>query len=124
MADPKTLHARVETLESLLADKFGLSRGPLSVRLTKLGRRVPASVHRDLQQVEQARFLSGHPKLQHVMDPQQISAAYSRAMDHLTAINVAERRKGRAINLLATILFNLLVVGVVFIAVLVWQDLL
>lgn len=123
MIDQRTLLARVDKLETLLGEKFGLTRGPLAGRLARLGRRVPGSVRRDLQQVEQARFLSGHPKLRHVTDPRQVDQAYGRAVEHLSAIDVTARRKGKAINLLATILFNLLAVIALVIIVLVWRGL-
>lgn len=123
MTDDRTLLAHVDKLETLLGEKFGLTRGPLARRLARLGRRVPGSVRRDLQQVEQARFLSGHPKLRHVTDPRLVDQAYGRAVEHLTAIDVADRRKGRAINLLATILFNLLAVAALMIVLMVWRGL-
>ena len=121
MIDDATHRARTDRLNTLLGDKLGLRRGTLARRAARAGRRLPQAIRHDIGVVDTARFLSGHPRLRHVPDARQVGDAYARVVAHLESIDVADRRKGAAIGILASVLLNLLAVVVLVLVVLVWR---
>ncbi|MCE0505129.1 hypothetical protein LR948_07180 [Roseivivax sp. GX 12232] len=119
-ADPK-LEKMVARLERLLEAKFGASRGPLRRRIAAPGRLLPGKVRRDLDQVERAWSLAGHPKLGRQIDLPQTLAAGARAEDWLKTVDVRDRRIGRLLGLLGGLAFNLILLFALVLAVLLWR---
>ncbi|WP_306131119.1 hypothetical protein [Roseivivax marinus] len=117
------LTARTGRIESLLRDRLGLKHGSLGRRAARAGRRLPRAIRADLCRIGEAVQLSGHPRLRHAAEGGEITAACERVEQHLTGIDVRDRRIGAALGLAAVIGFNLLVVAVLFIAVLRWRGL-
>ncbi|WP_146188633.1 hypothetical protein [Pseudoprimorskyibacter insulae] len=111
----------VAKLNTLLEKKFGARRGTLERRVRKAGRRLPASVRRDLAEVAKTAKLAENPKLARQIDPAKMTAAYDRALKHLNAIDVADRRKGAILGALGVTSFNLIVVFAVLIVLLIWR---
>lgn len=118
--DPK-LAAQIARIETLLAEKFGASRGSLARRAQKPGRALPRRVRKDLERLARAQGMTGHPKLSRMIDGKDATRAAIHLRDWLEEVDVADRRKGRVLDLLGTLSFNLILVFVLLIAVLRWR---
>ena len=103
--------------------KFGVRSKNLSQGLKKTGRRVPGYVHRECQVLVDAEKMAGNPKLLRQIDPQRVERALTITRDHLDTVDPVERRKTATLNLLGSVVFNLLVVFGLFVGVLVWRGL-
>ena len=67
--------------------------------------------------------MAQHPKLMRRIDPEAVAAAYSALEAHLTQIDLAERRKTKALNVVAGLVLNLLLLGIAVLVFLRWQGL-
>ena len=123
MIDAQDMAAKVARLEKLLARKFGAETGPLAERLRKVGRDLPKSVRRDVQTVIDAAALAGNPRLSLQGDPRKVAEAFDRAVAHLEAVDVKDRRRGRMLTILGAVMFNLLAVFILLVIVLRWRGL-
>ena len=108
-------------LQTRLAQKLGLRRGPLDKRLAKAGRRLPRRVHRDAAVIKEAAELMDHPKLRRRVDQASIQAAHDRIADHLDRIDPKERRVRFWLGVLGSLAFNVLAVATLLIVVLKWR---
>ena len=115
------LEKQVRKLETLLEEKFGVSRGPFEKRIAKPGRMLPRWVRRDLGTVAETRKLMGHPKIGRQLDLAAAEKAATRATSWLKSVDVAERRKTRILHLTGAIALNVLLVFAALIAVLRWR---
>lgn len=121
MIEQKAFMRMAQELETLLAEKHGLSSGPLSRRLTKGLRRAPRAVKRAADGFVQAQIQMGNPKLMRLMDKAQVESQFQTLRDHLRAIDVADRRKGLVLSLLGSLSFNLIAVAAILVILLVWR---
>jgi len=119
--EQKAFMRMAQELETLLAEKHGLSSGPLSRRLTKGLRRAPRAVKRAADGFVQAQIQMGNPKLMRLMDKAQVESQFQTLRDHLRAIDVADRRKGLVLSLLGSLGFNLIAVAAILVILLVWR---
>ncbi|MCP4206146.1 MAG: hypothetical protein GY767_03735 [Shimia sp.] len=117
------IEAKEARLLELAREKFGVRAKTLSRAMKKIGRRVPARLHKQAAVLVEARRLGGHPKLMMRVDGVAVSKAFDEIVAHLETIDVADRRKGAALNMAAALVFNLLVVIVLVVLVLRWQGL-
>jgi len=99
-------------LERLLAEKLGCESGTLSHRLAKAGRRLPARMRARGRVVAEAAALAGHPKLALRVDGARVAKAHAEVAAHLKAIDPGHRRRGLALSVAATVVFNLLIFAV------------
>jgi hypothetical protein len=123
MMTTQDIAAKEARLLELAKEKFGVRAKTLSRAMKKIGRRVPARLHRQADVLVEAQKLGGHPKLMMQVNGADITKAFDEIVAHLETIDVADRRKGTALNLAAALVFNLLVVVVLVILVLRWQGL-
>ena len=124
MLDQADLKAREARLCGQIEVAFGVKSDDLSVAMRKIGRRLPKSVHAAAKRFSEAARMAAHPGLRHVGNAEQAEKAYQIVADALSAVDPADRRKAFAINVLATLAFNMLLVLALFVTVLVWRDLL
>jgi hypothetical protein len=108
-------------LDRLMAEKTGQKDGPFEIRLAKSLRRAPGAVTKAAEGFTQARQQAGHPKLMRMIDSDQLQAQFATLTEYLSAIDVADRRKGLILSTLGSISFNLLVVFIVLMVWLVWR---
>ncbi|QFS81785.1 hypothetical protein FIU97_03255 [Roseivivax sp. THAF40] len=121
MANDPTLARHFTEIETLLAQKFGASSGRLNRRAIKVGRRLPRAQRRDLGLLARAQSMAGHPKLSRMIDTRKTERAAERLRDWLGAVDVADRRKGRVLDLLGSLSFNLICLVVLLMVVLRWR---
>jgi hypothetical protein len=108
-------------LDKLMAEKTGQKDGSFDLRLDKSLRRAPAAVKKAAEGFKHARQQAGHPKLMRMLDSDQLQAQFATLTEYLSAIDVADRRKGLILSTLGSISFNLLVVFIVLMVWLVWR---
>lgn len=123
MTTTQDIQAKEAQLLELAKEKFGVRAKTLSRAMKKIGRRVPARLHRQAEVLVEAQRLGGHPKLMMQVDSVAIGKAFDEIVAHLETIDVADRRKGVLLNLAAALAFNVLVVVVLVTLVLRWRGL-
>lgn len=123
MTTTQDIQAKEAQLLELAKEKFGFRAKTLSRAMKKIGRRVPARLHRQAEVLVEAQRLGGHPKLMMQVDSVAIGKAFDEIVAHLETIDVADRRKGVLLNLAAALAFNVLVVVVLVTLVLRWRGL-
>lgn len=121
MMDAKDIARKVEAVQDLLTQKYGIKRAPLEKMLGRAGRRIPKKIQLKTRTLIEAQRLAGHPKLARQMDGAVVAQAHAEVAAHLKAINVSDRRKGRILVLAGVVVFNLLLVVATFIVWLWWR---
>ena len=102
----------------LLGEKLGARGRDLSAALAKARHRMPRRIYRQASRLAKAEPLAGHPKLRLTLDAEGLHAAASEVQAHLTAIDLADRRKGWWLGMLGGMAFNLLAALTLFIVAL------
>jgi len=118
MIDPKPFHDKTTELAQLLQERLGIRGKTFSVKLRRASRLLPRVARRAGREVAQAERMMGHPRLAALVDADRFNRASIILRDHLKDIDPKERRKTRALHLLASIVLNLALLGVAVYAVL------
>lgn len=121
---PITPYDHADMLSDLIRERLGFAGDSLSAQVHKAGRTIPKHIRRDLMQVADAVDISGHPKLSRQVDDKKLARAAERASTWLLTYDRAGKRRGAALDLLAVIVFNLVLVAAVFVGILLWRNLL
>jgi hypothetical protein len=112
--------ADIEELQELLKTNAGVS-GDLATALGKAQRQLPRRIYKQGMRLVQALPLLEHPKLRLTLDEKSLHGAAREVKTHLAAIDVADRRKGRVLEILGSMAFSLLVIFALLITVLRWR---
>ena len=123
MTHAKDIDRKVGQVQDLLTEKFGVKRLPLAKMVRRVGRGLPRRMQARAGVLSDAERLAGHPKLARQIDQQRLSQAHAELVAHLREIDVADRRKGHLLGIAGVIVFNLLVIAVVFVTWLWWRGL-
>jgi len=118
MIDPKPFQDKTNELAQLLQERLGIRGKTFSVKLRRASRLLPRVARRAGREVAQAERMMGHPRLAALVDADRFNRASIILRDHLKDIDPKERRKTRALHLLASIVLNLALLGVAVYAVL------
>ena len=110
VSDTDDISARMEALRDRLHAVHRVSGQDFSDALRRAGRLLPRGVRRDGAELERARAMFGHPRLERQIDFNALRAASRRIEAHLDGVDVADLRRGRILSLLGVLAFNLLVV--------------
>lgn len=121
MIDGKDLNQRSETVQNLLRTKLGARGKTLAAQLKRAGRRLPARHHKEGQVILSAQDRIVHPKLATTIDEAELKAAVTGLLDHLSAVDPKDRRKGKLLGWMGYQVFNLIVIVAALIAVLLWR---
>lgn len=111
-------------LLQLAREKFGVRAKRLDRAMRKLGRRVPARLHKQADVITAAQRLGGHPKLRMQVDSAAVGRAFEEIRAHLAAVDVRARRIDRILDVLGSLSFNLIVMVAALIVFLRWQGVL
>ncbi|MGR3622444.1 hypothetical protein [Pseudophaeobacter sp.] len=114
------IFADIEELQELLNSRAEVS-GDLATALGKARRHLPRRIYKQGQRLVQALPLLEHPKLRMTLDEAALKGAVRELKSHLKAIDTADRRKGRILEVLGGVVFSLLVVFTLLIVVLRWR---
>lgn len=112
----------IQDVRALLKERESAS-GDLAGALKKTRRRLPRRIFRQGMLLAEALPLLEHPKLQFTVDEPRLRGAAREVKAHLEAIDLADRRKGRVLDILASIAFALIIVFALTVAVLRWRGL-
>lgn len=107
-----------------MADRLGLKRGPLALRVARSRNMLPKTVREDLMAVAQAQHLAGHPRLAPQIDRKAVRKSYKRAMWHLRGPEVDDLRRGQWLGVAGALTANLLILLVMVVLWIWWRDLL
>ncbi len=118
MIDPKPVEDKTIELAQLLQERLGIRGKTFSVKVRRAGRLLPRFARRAGGEVAQAETMMAHPRLAALVDADRFNRASIILRDHLKDIDPKERRKTRALHLLASIVLNLALLGVAVYAVL------
>lgn len=121
MIDAKELNQRSETVRGLLREKLGVGGKTLAQQLKRAGRRLPARQQSQGRVILDAQERIVHPKLANTIDMAELKAAFAGLMEHLSAVDPKDRRKGKLLGWLGYQVFNLMVIGALVVVVLFWR---
>ncbi len=97
--------------------------GALSVALKKARRRLPRRVYNQGMLLAKAEPLMDHPKLRLTLDEPALRKSAGEVSAYLKSVDLAERRKTRALTILGSMAFSVLVVIGLAITVMRWRGL-
>lgn len=121
MQETQDINAKIEAVQALLNEKFGVRKRALGKMLRSTGRRLPRRLRSRARVLVQAQELTAHPKLARRVDLAAVKQAHDEIAAHLRGIDVADRRKGAALSMAGSVAFNVLAVAVVFVGFLWWR---
>lgn len=117
------IDTKVARLLLLARQKFGVRAKSLERAMRKIGRRVPARLHRQAKVISTAQRLSVHPKLRMQVDAAAVTLAFEEIERHLAAIDVRARRMDRLLDVLGSVSFNLIALTALLVVFLRWRGL-
>ncbi|MGR3759800.1 hypothetical protein ACUXV3_06645 [Roseobacteraceae bacterium NS-SX3] len=116
----RDLTAGIEEIRELLKERERAS-GDLALALKKARRRLPRRIYKQGMVLARALPLLEHPKLRLTVDEARLQGAVREVKAHLESIDVADRRKGQVLEVLASMAFALITVATLLIVVLRWR---
>lgn len=121
MSQPADISDRVSDLHKLLVEKLG-GRAKADAGLDRFARRLPRTVRADLKQITTAQPMLAHPKLRLTQDTPAMRQRIDRVTEHVSAIDLADRRKGWILGMLGGLAFNLLLFFAILVVIYVWRS--
>ncbi len=122
MIDAREFVLRDRALARVFEAQMGVKSRSLRQALRRAGRRLPRHLRKQGGVILQAQQLAGNPKLARQINMREVDQAYAAITNHLEAINVADERKGRWLNLAGIVAANFLIVVAAFVLWLWWFD--
>jgi membrane-associated protease RseP (regulator of RpoE activity) len=116
--------SKAQALARLIEQRLGVRGRTLEKAVRRAGRLLPREVRAKAMKLVEAQQMAENPKLARLIDREALDTAYHQVAAYLEAKDPAEQRKTRLLNMLAGIVFNLLLVVALFVFVLWWRDLL
>ncbi len=115
------LQARADRLAHLIEERLDVRGTGLEAKLRRAGRLLPKHIRAEAGLLVEAMAVQGHPKLSRQVDMVRLARAAKVVENYLLDINPWDRRRAIVLNWLAVNAFNLLVIGAVGLAVLLWR---
>lgn len=119
----EAIDAAESAIESALVDAFGNKRGSLFDKMRKAGRRLPRRVAQDVAYLEDVRKRTAHPRRRGQIDMARVNAVRDQSVKALSKIDIARDKARARINWLGVLVFNLMLFGVVYTALIKWLGL-
>ena len=116
-----THQERADRVAEMIEQHLGIRGKSLENKLRRAGRMLPKSIHQNAAVLVDAVRLQNSPKLARRIDETSVENAYDICEKYLSAVNAADRRKGKLISFLSTNALNLIVITAAVIAVLMWR---
>jgi hypothetical protein len=125
MKDQQRFTKNLNALNSGLSSKLKLGkRRTATDNLRKARHRLPRHLRREADKILRVEESLSHPKLARLANTASVKGSFKTISTHLKAIDPAEERKSARLGMAGSIVFNVLVVVVLFLIVLAWQGLL
>lgn len=112
---------QADEIAALIGARLGVSGQGLEVKLRRAGRLLPRRIRRDAETVAEAARLSDHPRLAKRLSGRDHDKAYRDCKRFLERIDGSERIVRFALGIVTANALNVLVVGALLIAVLLWR---
>ncbi|MCX7301105.1 MAG: hypothetical protein NTX73_12175 [Rhodobacterales bacterium] len=103
--------AQISEVSTLLSEKLKVHEATLDRQVDKAGRMLPRKVRAEAIYLAHAASLAENPKLMRMIDLPKVDKAHLAVTTWLRTIDPLERRWTRALNFLAVIMFNILLIG-------------
>ncbi|WP_400082589.1 hypothetical protein [Yoonia sp. R78084] len=113
----ETMRQLVDEVRAALQDKLRVRGRTLEKQLRRAGRQLPRHVRNDATYLAQAVALSDNPKLARMIDMAKAKKAHRNILAHLETVDIGAQRRNAALNMLASVMFALLVTGVLLLGV-------
>ena len=115
------VHEKAIEVADMMKERLGIRGKDLAGKLRHTGRMMPKRIKREAAYLAETSALAENPKLRRMIDNAHVNAAHRTCIDYLETVDVADRRKGVLLNLLASVTLALIVVAALLITVLVWR---
>ncbi|MBO6775650.1 MAG: hypothetical protein JJ897_09110 [Marinibacterium sp.] len=121
MTDTHEIAESSTELLLLMKEKLRVRGKTLSVAVDRARHRMPRRIRRALDRLAEAEALSANPRLRLMLDQTGLDQAERDVRAYLAEIDPADERKGWYLGILGGLTVNLLTLGVLLIAVLLWR---
>jgi len=112
-----TIHQMADRVADMMEQRLGVSGKDLAAKLRRAKRRLPRKVAAAAQGLADASEQAKNPKLLVQINQAAVAENYDICVRHLATVKPGGRTKGLLINVAATLVFGLLILGAVVIAV-------
>lgn len=106
----------------MLRERLRLRASGAEAALVKARPQLPRQLRRHADLLARAVGLMEHPKLRQTLDQEALGQSAEALFEHLSAIDLADRRKGFWLGVLGSIAFGMITVFALVVVVLVWRD--
>jgi hypothetical protein len=114
--DNEQLAAQISEVSTLMAERLNVRGASLERQVRKAGRMLPRRLRAEATYLAHAATLAGNPKLMRMIDLPKAEQAHLAVSTWLKSVDPAARRWTRILNVLAVVMFNILLLG----GVLIW----
>lgn len=121
MSNHGQIDQQIRDISEMIRTRLGIGGTDFRRQIRRARRHLPVSLRSAADQLSEAQGLAAHPRLARTLDPERVSAAETALRTHLTGIDIANRRKGRILGVLAGLVFNLLAVMILLGFFLKWR---
>lgn len=121
MDEQTSISTELEALRGLFEKHLGVRAPTLAKAVRRTGRRLPRGLRTQAGILVEAESYAAHPKLERRIDRGATDAALGALTAYLKTQDLSKERTTRRLNTLAVVVFNLLVIAVLFIVVLRWR---
>ena len=124
MTDRRHFDKKLNVLNAGLTSKLGLGRRSHAAgNLRRARHRLPWHMRAEADKILRAEEALTHPKLARIANTGALDGSFKKINSHLKTIDLADQKRGARINLAAGVVFNLILIVVVCLGILAWQDL-
>jgi len=116
-----TIQQMADRVAGLMEQKLRVGGKGLAAKVRKAGRRLPKQVRVAAEALVQATEMARSARLMHQIDEELVAEAYDICLRHLGGVDVADRRRGVAVGIAASMAFSLLVVVGLVLVVVRWR---
>ena len=121
MSENTDVQTQIAQTVELLRKKLGVKDKTLTTSIRKAKRRLPRRIYKQALLLAHAEPMADHPRLRLTLDAQKLARASEQVQEHLSGINLADRRLGWFLGMLGGLAFNLLALSVLLLVFLWWQ---
>jgi len=118
-----TIQQMADRVAALIEQRLKVGGKGLAAKVRKAGRRLPRNVRIAAEALVQANDMAKSARLMHQIDEELVAEAYDICVRHLGRVDLADRRKGVAVGIAASVAFSLLVVAGLVGVVVWWRGL-
>jgi hypothetical protein len=116
-----TIQQMADRVAALMEERLRIKGSTLSQKLRKGSGLLPRKVRAEARELARFSVMAQNPKLLMQVDESRVAEAYDICLRYLNTVSVWDRRRAALVNMVLSILGNLLVVAVVVVCILLWR---